>query len=389
MGWCTTSDLEQFTAMAGGYLRSQAAENTLLLSAVQAAQLRAAGGQRAEVPAAGLLFGWWEPPGGGVPRGAFLHDPQVPLLVAGRIPELAATLAATLAKLGRQVRGVDAPTDAADAFAAAWSQRAGTTARVHRRRSVYRLGGEGAADGHRRGQGPGLPGNGTAASGTGGWPSPGIPGPPGRLRVATSDDHPLLASWLAAFTAETAERIGSPAEVAADLIGYGGAVFWEVPPRPGRLRDAAHYLPIPHRREGIPSAEPGYQPVALAALTQPVVGIVRISMVYTPQERRRSGHALAASLAVSRALLAGGIPGGAPGGLPGLLRGAAPGSRVDEVVMITEGNRLDRGRGRFGYQLVGERTVLRFGAGTSPLPRLRETRPMPRLSTGALPRLPR
>ena len=34
MGWCTTSDHDRFAAAAGGYLRSRAAENTMLLSAV-------------------------------------------------------------------------------------------------------------------------------------------------------------------------------------------------------------------------------------------------------------------------------------------------------------------------------------------------------------------
>jgi len=45
---------------------------------------------------------------------------------------------------------------------------------------------------------------------------------------------------------------------------------------------------------------------------------------------------------------------------------------------------------RLGYQLVGERAVLRFGSATGPLPRLQSTtRPMPRLPTGPLPRLRR
>jgi hypothetical protein len=38
MGWCTTADLDRFAAAAGVYLRSTAAENTLLLSAAQAAR---------------------------------------------------------------------------------------------------------------------------------------------------------------------------------------------------------------------------------------------------------------------------------------------------------------------------------------------------------------
>ena len=86
-----------------------------------------------------MLYGWWEPPDGSGPRGAFLHDPAVPLLIAGRAPEMAAALAGTLAKMGRPVCGVDAPVEAADAFAAAWSQRARAAIRVHRHCRVYRL----------------------------------------------------------------------------------------------------------------------------------------------------------------------------------------------------------------------------------------------------------
>jgi hypothetical protein len=372
MGWCTTSDLDQFTAAAGGYLRTRAAENTLLLSAVYAAgasgRTRAANGHDAGATAPGLLFGWWEPPDGGPPRGAFLHDPAAPLLMSSSVPEIAAALAATLTKMNRQVYGVDAPSDAADAFAAAWSQRAGTIAKVHRHCNIYRV------------ASPGLAG-------------PGMPGPAGRLRVAAVDDFALLAGWLAAFAAETAERIGSPTELAAELIGYGGAALWEVPQRPPRLRDAAQFLVIPHRREAAASGEAAYQPVALAALTRPVAGSVRITMVYTPQERRRSGYAAAATRAVSRALLASPVPGapGAPGepGAPGLLGGPAVRGRVTEVVMITDSNRPDRWGSRLGYQLVSERTVLRFGPMTGPLPRLPGAGRAPRLPTGPLPRLPR
>lgn len=380
MGWCTTSDLDRFTAAAGGYLRLRAAENTLLLTAAQAAgagwHTRAADGGDGRSSAPGLLYGWWEPPDGGAPRGAFVHDPAAPLLMSSSVPEIAAALAATLTKMNRQVYGVDAPSETADAFAAAWSQRAGTVAKVHRHWNIYRQ------------TGPGLAGLGAAG--------PGLTGPAGQLRVATVHDFALLASWLAAFAAETAERIGSPADLAAELIGYGGAVLWEVPQRPARLRDGAHYLVIPHRRDAGPADEPVPQPVALAALTRPVAGSVRISMVYTPQERRRSGYATAATLAVSRALLAS-VPPGAPGtptepgapGTPGLLGGPAVRGRVTEVVMITDRGRPDRWGSRLGYQLVSERTVLRFGPVTGPLPRLPGAGRAPRLPTGPLPRPPR
>ena len=376
MGWRTTFDLDEFAAAAGGYLRSRAAENTLLLSAAQAAQAARDGqdgqagragwrtrvaGQRAESTGPEVLFGWWEPPDGGEPRGAFVHDPAAPLLIAGKAPEMGAALAATLAKLGRHVFGVDAPTEVADAFAAAWSQRAGTTVRAHKNCRVYRLGAPQGME---------------------------MAGPAGRLRCARAEDRALLADWLTAFAAEANERLGSASDLAADLISRGGAVFWEVPQRPSRIRDAAYHLPIPLHRDPAQFGDPAYQPVALVTLTRPVAGTVRISMVYTPPERRHHGYATALTVAVSHAVLAGTGPGnGASGHARGVLGGAS--GLVNEVVMITDKNRSDRWGGRLGYQLVGERAVLRFGPVTGPMPRAHTTGAMPRLPTGPLPRLPR
>ena len=402
MGWCTTSDLDRFTAAAGGYLRFRAAENTLLLSAVQAARsgsrLRVTGRQPSAA-GPGLLFGWWEPPDGGEPRGAFVHDTPVPLLISGKAPEMAAALAATLAKMGRQVCGVDAPTEVADAFAAAWSQRAGATVRAHRNCRVYRLAGAQQATPSRGTPAhgtlsPATPPQGMPAAGTGGWPSLETPGPAGRLRVAAGEDQGLLADWLSAFANEATERIGSPSALAADLISYGGAVFWEVPQKPSRIREAAHYLPIPHHRDPVQC----WEAVALATLTRPVAGTVRISMVYTLPERRRNGHAVALTQAVSRALLTGvapvapvapAEPAGVSHAVPGLLGSAAVHGCIREVVMITDKNRPDHRGGRFGYQLVSERAVLRFGPATGPMPRTPPTKSLLRLPTGPLPRLPR
>jgi hypothetical protein len=392
MGWCTTFDLDRFAAAAGGYLRARAAENTLLLSAAQAALTARESqdgwrtqvtGQPAGASGPGLLCGWWEPPDGGEPRGAFVHDPPVPLLISGKAPEMAAALAAALAKIGRAVCGVDAPTEVADAFAAAWSQRAGAAVRAHKNCRVYRLAPVVQAAPAPQGAtaARGRPG----AQGLGTWPSPEVSGPAGRLRVATAEDQALLADWLTAFAAETAERISSPGALAAELISYGGAVFWEVPHKPSLLRDAAHYLPIPHHRDLAQSGDPAHQPMALATLTRPVAGTVRISMLYTPPERRHSGYATAVTMGVSRALLTGTGPG--DGHAHGVL-GAASG-RVGEVVMITDGNRPDRWIGRLGYQMIGERAVLRFGPVTGPMPRAQPSGAMPRLPTGPLPRLPR
>lgn len=324
MGWSTTHDLDRFLTEAGGYLSSRAAENMLLLTAAQAAgdthqDARPAGARRGgrrgvhlkhsqerdtETADPAPLFGWWEPPDGGGTRGAFLHDPAEPLLIAGRAPETAASLAGALARAGRSVCGVDASAEAADAFAAAWSQRAGVATRVHRHTLVYRLAGAPQA------------------------PQP-APGPTGRLRTATEEDRPLLVAWLTAFSAEVGELTGDSEATADELLGYGGAVFWEA----------------------------AGQPVAMAAVTQPVMRTVRITMMYTPPEHRHNGYAVAVTLAVSHAELA---------------------RRASEVVLITDSNRPHRQAAQLGYELIGERAVLRFGPPTGSIPRV-PTGPLPRL----------
>src|SRR3984957_14207405 len=190
MGWCTTSDHDRFAAAAGGYLRSRAAENTMLLSAATTVrsgrQTQVVGQPSGPRPAGGaaggdgeVLYGWWEPPDGSGPRGAFLHDPAVPLLIAGRTPEMAAALAGTLAKMGRHVSGVDAPVDAADAFAAAWSQRSRAAIRVHRHFRIYRLTADAAAANAAAGGPVGTGPVDAGVDGSGGWPPPAPPGPAG------------------------------------------------------------------------------------------------------------------------------------------------------------------------------------------------------------------
>jgi hypothetical protein len=328
MGWCTTSDLDSFLSAAGGYLRSRAAENSLLLSAAQAARDAQAGAgpaPRATPSTAsaasaarvtpgpagdGLLFGWWEPPDGSDPRGAFMHDQAAPVLLSARAPETAAALAGALARTGRWVCGVDAPTGAADAFAAAWSQRSGVAVRVHRHSRVYRLAGT----------------------------PPNQMGPAGRYRVATWADRALLVEWLRAFGAEVGELTSAPEADADDLLGYGGAAFWEA----------------------------GGQPTAMATITRPVAGTVRLNTAYTPPQWRHNGYATAVMLAVSRAALSG---------------------PANEMVLITDRNSPERQAARLGYQLIGERAVLRFGPPTAPIPRL-QTGPMARVrTTGPMPRL--
>lgn len=335
MGWCTTSDLDGFLASAGGYLRSRAAENTLLLSAAQAAaeakvegkastapggtrtpgetripgETRTPAGARPLGGADRVLFGWWEQSDGSEPRGAFIHDQAVPVLMAGRAPETAASLAAALARTGRLVCGVDAPIGAADAFAAAWAHRAGVAVRMHSHSRVYRLAGS----------------------------APNQMGPAGRYQAATWADRALLVEWLRAFGTEVGELSGEPELAADDLLGYGGAAFWEA----------------------------GGRPVALATVTRSVARTVRLSTVYTPPGLRHNGYATALMLAISRAALA---------------------AQATEVVLITDRNSPDRQAARLGYQLIGERAVLRFGPSTAPIPRV-QSGPIPRIQSGPIPRV--
>ncbi|HWG01249.1 MAG TPA: hypothetical protein VG164_05310 [Trebonia sp.] len=279
--------MDKFLVAADGYLRARAAENIVLLSAAQDAM----NGKRGRD--GDQLYGWWEPPDGTGPRGAFLHHPFRPLLLAGNAPETSAALAGPLARAKRVVSGVDAPAPAADAFAAAWSQRVGMAVRVHRSSQVYRL-----AD-----------------------TLQGIEGPQGRARPATVADRGLLVEWLRAFGTEVGDLAVLPEESADDLLGYGGAVLWEV--------------------DG--------SPVSMAIVTRPLAGVVRVSTVYSPPEQRGRGYAVAVIIAVSRAALIG---------------------RAREVVVITDRARPLRWAARLGFEMIGDRAVLSFGLPSGPMPRL-------------------
>lgn len=330
MGWNTTADLGKFLTAAGGYLRARAAENIVLLTAAQDAlnalnALDALDGKRGGRGGHGgqghdgqghdgdPLYGWWEPPDGAEPRGAFLHDPSRPLLIAGQVPEIAAALAAPLSRAGRVVSGVDARAGAADAFADAWRQRAGVSVQMQRSSHVHRLV--------------------TSVAGYAEYAE--YEAPPGRARPATWADRDLLVNWLRAFGNETGDLTVMPEASADDLLGFGGAAFWEA--------------------DGTP--------VAMTMAAPAVAGAVRIRNLYVPPEHRGHGYAIAVLVAVSRAALIG---------------------RAREVVLITDGVRPMRRVSRLGFELLGERSVLSFGPPTGPMPRL--SGPQPRLS-GPQPRL--
>lgn len=245
MSWTTTHDLDAFTAAAGPCLRADPASHTVLLTA--AASLAAAGLDR--YGDGRPEFGWWRAPDGRV-AGAYLATPPFPPLLSRMPAAAAAGLAGLRAAAGLPTSGVNAERAAAEAFAAAWTERTGQAATVVERNRLYRLGELAPPD----------------------------PAPSGYARAATGDDRDLLVDWTGRFHAESAGGAGDPARAVADRLAYGGATLWE----------------------------DGGRPVSYAGVTRTVAGMVRVAPVYTPPPLRRRGYAAAATAAVSRAALAAG-----------------------------------------------------------------------------------
>jgi Acetyltransferase (GNAT) family len=283
MAWTLTADPAKFLDAAGDLLRSDPARHTVPLSVAET--LRARGG--AMFGGLSPLFGWWQSAGGD-PECVVLHTPPYPVLVT-RLPDGSAEpLAAELAARGTPVPGVDAQGRDAETFAAAWHALTGASAWVRQRTRLFRL--EELV--------------------------PPSPGPPGAARVAGVADRDLLVSWHEAFRAEVGGIAGSSIPGAVDdRISHGGMTLWEA--------------------DGVP--------VAMAGVTRPSLGMIRVGPVYTPPDQRRRGYAAAATAAVSRSALAAGI---------------------EQVVLFTD---LDNPTSnalylRLGFRPVEDRTLLSFSA---------------------------
>jgi GNAT superfamily N-acetyltransferase len=241
MTWKLTGDVNEYLAAAGDFLRSRAAENTVLLAAAETVRVRGTAAFGNQSP----QFGWCARPGGDV-TGAFLHTSPYGVALTAMAPEVAAALADALADRGRFPSGVSADTGTGPAFAAAWQRRTGQRASIRVRSRLYRLGRLRPPD----------------------------PAPPGRARVAVPADRDLLVAWLEAFHDEANPAGPSLAGRAADdRLSYGGLTLWET-------------------SDG---------PVSLAGLTRPAAGQVRIGPVYTPPDHRGQGFGGAVTAGVSKA----------------------------------------------------------------------------------------
>ena len=140
MGWFLTADVGEFLAEAGEFLRAEPARNTVVLTVTENLRVKAASPSTA-TPGSGpddTLFGWWRPPAvpgtqSPGPVGAVrvvgsvsMLTPEFPVLLSsGMSGQAAAELARDLAAAGRQVPGINAAQEAADAFAAVWADRTG------------------------------------------------------------------------------------------------------------------------------------------------------------------------------------------------------------------------------------------------------------------------
>jgi GNAT superfamily N-acetyltransferase len=102
-------------------------------------------------------------------------------------------------------------------------------------------------------------------------------GVPGALAPVTAADQPLLAGWVTGFAHDTGTAVrGDAAAQLRRRIATGGQVWsWRV--------------------DG--------QPVAMDWVNEPVAGVVRVSGVYTPPERRGHGYASALVAATSQLAL--------------------------------------------------------------------------------------
>ncbi|MBA2765922.1 MAG: GNAT family N-acetyltransferase [Solirubrobacterales bacterium] len=239
MAWTATEHPQEFLDSAGPFLRARATSNTIILTASEG--LVARGGPLDSQPA---LFGWWHGDGAAGVTGAFIHTPPYPLHFSALPGDALEPLADLLVGVGRELAGVNAGTDLAVAFAAAWRARCGDDAHTSMRTRLYRLGTLRPSE-----------------------------RPPGHAVVASQDDRGLLIGWVEAFGAEIAgwrENVTSQVE---DRLASGAYTIWQ---------------------------DDDGTPVALAGLQREVGGSRRIGPVYTCKPHRGKGYGAAVTAAACR-----------------------------------------------------------------------------------------
>ncbi|WNI24263.1 GNAT family N-acetyltransferase [Streptomyces sp. ITFR-16] len=242
--WQPASDVHDFLARAGDFLRSRPALHSIPLTVTEGLVSRGPGAYGDGEPVFGVLER------AGEVGATYFRTPPNRLSLTPLGPDEADALAAHLAGRGHVLPGVGAERETAAAFASAWQRRTGVTPVLHERQRLYRLG----------------------------TLTPPEPYPEGRSRVAGAQDRELLMRWYAGFVADI-NGFGhtDPGDWADTRIANGRVTLWETP-------------------DGTP--------VSMAGVTAMVAGQIRMAPVYTPEHLRGRGYAGAAAVAASRAALA-------------------------------------------------------------------------------------
>jgi hypothetical protein len=98
---------------------------------------------------------------------------------------------------------------------------------------------------------------------------------PGTLRAVTTAEIPTMTAWMESFQAEVGEQVGDPEAFVRRAVRAGELWCWD-----------------------------SGEPMAMAALTEPLEGVVRVRAVFTPGEKRGRGNGTACVAAVSQRALA-------------------------------------------------------------------------------------
>lgn len=188
----------------------------------------------------------------GATVGVAIRTPPHPVIVS-TLPEAAApALVVALRAAGVAPPGVVGPLPAADAVARAWAADGGAAPTLIMGQTVNAL--ERVAP----------------------QPDP----PAGAARAAGEGDRALLVEWMADFHVHVGLPQGDPAAAVQRALGSGRLRLWD---------DAG--------------------PACMVGWSPPALDLVRITLVYTPPERRGHGYAQAAVADVAARLLAGGAAG--------------------------------------------------------------------------------
>lgn len=233
MTWILSGNPGEYSAAVGPFLAREPVAETVLLTLTRSLRERGADAFGDEAP----LMGWWTDDAGQT-AGALLQMPGRSLFLS-RCPIRAVDdLADVLDRHADRIPEVRVAVEQETAARAAMSRCTGADPTVVIRTRLYRLGKLVPPD----------------------------PGPEGTSHLATAAELPLVTHWFTDFIAEIGE-VETPEQLAAqteERIGRGEIRLWRT-------------------ADGIPAA--------MAALSAPIEGMSRISLVYTPQEHRRHGYA--------------------------------------------------------------------------------------------------